>query len=315
MAWTTNFSNYGTFQVRLYETTNKIEFFYERMSPCDLCGVPTSGCRNTTATIGIARTTTDYISVTPQGGLTATHSRSAVNNSFNQNSAAALIDGTLYTFVPCAMIPTGHTAQGGTVGASNGDTFLGSVVEQVGSQSTWRPLTVQMTDPACSRNYTMTISGAAASDYYLGYTPGTLSMSGTLASGIVDTAVVTFKPTTTGIRAATLTVTDGGSFTRTYNLAAQAPLVNYTGHIVEGGTVKMKSGDTILNGMRVNRYSSQNFMPFTLTNVSPITQSITYTITGGNGQYNITPGGPLAAGESATPTITFSPTGFGPQPA
>jgi hypothetical protein len=300
-----------TFQLRLYETSNKVEFYYGRMNSCGQCG---GGCYNTSATIGVAASPSSFMAVTPNGASTSMSMSST--NDYYSLYPTPIADGTVYTFVPCSMNLTGRTGpnDGGTTAMGNGDTFFSNFILQTGQQALYKPFSIQVSDPSCNSTYTLSITGPNAADYYFG-TPGTQTQVVAITGSRIDTVGITFKPLGTGIRNAVLTLTSSGGFVRTYNLAARAPLVNYTGIIPQGGTTMMSSGDTLLMGQLVNRFGSQGFTPFSLTNVSPTSQPITYTITDPTNQYTITPGTSLGAGATTTPTITFNPTRFGPQPA
>jgi hypothetical protein len=92
----------GSFQVKLFETTNVVQLVYGTMNT-------TTGA---SATIGILGSgTTNFISVTPTVGGTATSSTITAANALNANSAN-LVSGTTYTFTPpppCTGTPTGGT--------------------------------------------------------------------------------------------------------------------------------------------------------------------------------------------------------------
>ncbi|MEO5930131.1 MAG: hypothetical protein ABIR47_09370, partial [Candidatus Kapaibacterium sp.] len=310
--------SWSTFQVRLYETTAKIEFFYTTMNPSALACSPYSGNRyNTAATIGIAQSPSRYLSVSLASGSPVA-STTAVDD--NNNLQATRINGSdVYTFTPCALTITGITGPNNgapSTQLNNGDVLLSGASVQFGNSKVFKPFFAKMTDPSCNRTYTLTITGPAAADYYFG-TPGTQTISRSLNGGVIDTAAITFKPTGGGPRNATLTITDPNGFSRTLALGGSAPFINYTGNLAQGAqTVPMTSGDTLFLGTAVPRFSTQNFQPFTLTNIGASAQPISYSIVGGSGQYTITPPQtPLAGGASTTPTITFSPVGYGVQPA
>jgi Abnormal spindle-like microcephaly-assoc'd, ASPM-SPD-2-Hydin/Secretion system C-terminal sorting domain len=304
---------WGTFQARLYEGSNTIEFYYSRMDPCDGCGQG-YGCANTSASIGIAADASNFMSVTPQGASADVSTSSP--NDYVDVLSTQIGDNSLYVFNPCNLILTGLAGpgNGGTLALNDGDTFFNNTVVQMGGSQTFTPFWSRMSDILCTGNLTMWIEGPDAADYYFG-APGNQFASISLDGGVRDTTAITFTPTGTGLRNATLTVTDGGSFVRTFNLAAYTPNVSYIGHIPEGGTAGMTTGDTLLMGKIVQRRGSQSFSPFTLLNVSPVDQFIDFEIYDPLGQYTIDPDGTLEAGGSTTPMITFAPTGFGPQPA
>jgi len=304
--------SWGTFELRIYETSNKIEFFYERVSVCDVCGRG-RGCGTTSASIGIAKPGS-FQSVSLSG--TPSSSTSTANNSINLASTG-ISNGTLLTFTPCDIILAGLLGPGfgGTSTMQNGDQFFSGFLTQTGQQAIYKPMRVLMTGTSCTGSYTMSITGANATDYFFNNTPGTQVVTRASNSAPADSPAITFKPTGTGVRTATLTMTSPTGFSRTFTLSAGAPLVNYTGIIPQGGTTLMASGDTLLNGFPVDRFTSQAFTPFMLTNVSPASQTVTYTITDPTGQYSISGGTTIAAGASTTPTITFAPTGFSYQRA
>lgn len=294
----------GTFQARLYETTNAIEFWYGPMSSCDICNL-SGECFNTSATVGIASSPDQFISVSFNDG--PTENRSEANN-FIDLLETPIEENTVLVFGECSAILNGRVGEGngGTASMEEGDTFFEGFVTQIGESSVYRPFNIRMVSSICSGSYTLTIEGP---DYYFG-TPGTQEITMELTNGEVHIPEITFEPTDAGLREATLYVTSSG-LKRSFRLAAYAPHVNYIGHVDEGGTPKMTSGDVLLTGKRVDRHSSAEFRPFSLVNVSSIEVPVQYTIEGGAGQYSISPGQTLAPGEETTPVITFNAIGFG----
>lgn len=300
--------NPATFQARLYEGSNKIEFWYGKMNPCDVCNV-SNLCNSSFASVGIATASNQYISVSFPSN--PTESRVTPNNSVNVN-ATPIRENTVLVFGECSAELNGRigAGNGGTATMNTGDTFFSGFSAQIGEAPVYRPFDIRMASTVCTAPYTLTITGAAAADYYFG-TPGTQTITRVLPlGGQVDIPEITFRPTSSGIRSATLTVT-GLKLTRTFTLGGYAPFISYTGNVAEGGTPLMADGDVLLAGKRVARHSSANYSPFTLRNVSNVSLPVTYQITGGFGQYTISPGGSLAAGASVTPVITFNAIGFG----
>lgn len=307
----------GTFQVRFYEVDGRIEFWYGPMTNCDACGRAGGRCDVTSASVGISATSSSFISVSFPAGV-PTENRVTPNNSvsIDASTGTPIPPNTILAFGECVTVLNGRIGQdnGGTAALNNGDTFFNGFEVQMGESTIYRPFDIRMISAICQGPYTLSITGPAAADYYFG-TPGTQSITRTLpVGGTSEIPEITFKPTATGLRQATLTVT-GVGITRTFNLGASAPFVNYTGHVAQGGTVGMKTGDILLQGIRIRRLASATFSPFTLTNMSATNRAISYTITGGNGQYSIAPTITLAPGQSVTPTVTFNPTGFGVQKA
>ncbi len=86
------------FQIKLYETTNSIEFVYGS-------GFTNYVYSSATSSIGINNSrnnSTYYISITPTGSGTATSSNLIPNDAINASVANYLTSGTTYTFTPPA---------------------------------------------------------------------------------------------------------------------------------------------------------------------------------------------------------------------
>ena len=187
---------------------------------------------------------------------------------------------------------------------NDGDVLLSDVTSQLGESSTYRPFFLKMSGEECTGTYTITISGDAASDYTFTGT-GSQFLEGSFGQGEIDSIGIDVTPSAPGIRSATLDIVGENGFRRSYQLGVNTPYVSYTGFPAQGGTPRMLSGDSLFKGVPVPRHTSQSFQPFQLTNVGESEVQVTYTITGGNGQYSIDAGStPLPGGESTTPTIT-----------
>ncbi|MDB5034819.1 MAG: hypothetical protein JWQ98_2060 [Chlorobi bacterium] len=311
--------NLSKWEVRLYETSNIIEFFYENMRNSDPCKGNVVGCQS--ASTGIATSTSRFLSISRSTGIPLVSSTfNETNINIGKGCGAVTIPlGELITFAPCSLQANGLTGpDNGAPGSqiSNGTQLFSGLMTQIGNTRAYRPISLRMSGGTCSDSYTMAITGAAASDYTF-TSNNQRSISGALAAGRIDTIGITFTPTATGVRNATLTITNPNGFSRVLNLAAEAPFVNYIGNPAQSGTPQMLTGDTILNRVLVRRYASQSFQPFALQNMSPTPALISYAITGGGGQYaiNAPPAGGLLPGQFIAPAITFSPAGVGPVPA
>lgn len=302
------------YQVRLYEGTNRIEYHYGSLWASS--GQPTS------ATIGIGNGTTNFLSVTPTGG-TGTISSVTSNNAIAQHTAL-IPTGTVYSFVPCYIRRTGDAALA-TPSMAPGDTVLGGQSVVYGDEATLSPFTLDYPAGVCpSHNYTLTISGPNATDYRWQGT-GNQSLPGTITAGTSSTPAMIFRPSAVGLRQAFLTITDNTvGCSIIYYLTAQGTTRGMlTGDLAQGAaTVAMTDGDTLLNGLATTPGVAQNWTPFTVTNISAMDLApgmpVTYVITGGGGQYSITPSGAtLASGQASTPTLTFDPdpSAVGPQVA
>lgn len=295
--------NYSSFQVRLYEKSNKIEFYYDFLNPNYFGG---DG-----ASIGLAMTSQDFLSVYPDfGGASANGGEP--NDSYFP-SEPSMDEGMLYTFTPCQVNYVGDVAEGGTAAMDEGDVLLAGKQTMVYTTATYYPFSMS-TDAACSsRVVTATIDGPDALDYT--FDPE----SADLFSGDEPTvATIWFHPTAVGVRNARLVLTDDHGGVRTFMLAAEGlPRIIYSGDIPQGGTPTMANGETLMSAIHVKRGASGDFTPMTLTNILEDVEApdapVTYQIMGlSGGQYAIAPGDTqIASGESHTPTITFMPTGIG----
>jgi hypothetical protein len=309
---------YSSWQVRFFEGTNSIEFFYTDLTSRS-CRF-TSSIYSTSATIGIADASSDYLSITPNGA-SATASTSSAFNSVNQgNTAHRIPANTIYRFTPCNVSLAGNPAQGGTANMTNGDTLLATQAVQRGNTTGLMPVTIGNSTTGCaSRTFTMAISGPNAGDYSLSTTGGSLSPGATV------TPVITFTPSGLGVRRATLTIADNNGLFRSYPLAATGlTRIGYTGNLLDGGTIGMTSGDSLMANVLVLRGSTGTYSPFTITNTnanalaSPAGVTVSIDSAGfPSTQYAIV--GPttasLGAGQTFTPQIQFNPTGVGPQDA
>ncbi len=314
------------YQVRLYERTDMIDFVYINM--------PTTASRG--ASIGATTNGTvnniRWVPPTAQGaglGLFTGTDPGNINLLTGAATQHLLPANTIYRFVPCDpnMAIAGNTLQGGTAAMANNDSLLKGYQVQRGNTGTRQPFNISIglgNYPACaSRTYTYSISGTNAADYSI--TPST----GTIANGQTLTPTINFTPSALGIRTATLLVTDNNGFSRSYTLVAQGlTRVGYTGDLAEGGTTNMASGDTLMNGLKVDRLFFDDFTPFMVANTNGNTNSgfmTTVTITDPTGQYRLVHpmtsqlvtsySTTLNGAQSYTPVIRFSPIGVGYQPA
>jgi hypothetical protein len=194
----------NTFQLRLYETSNRIEFQYG--------SVWTSSGQPTSASIGIAGGSGNYISCTPSGGSSATASSVSNDNNIRLD-LTPINSGTIYAFTPCQFTITGLTGQvnGGTAQMVAGDTLLAKDTVATGNFVVRTPYTFSLSGAGCSNKaYTMTISGPAAADYTF-VQSGNQALSGSLNAGESITPQIKFTPSIGGRRMATLTLNDGCS--------------------------------------------------------------------------------------------------------
>ena len=304
---------WGTFQARLYEGSNKIEFWYGNMF------------ENTSSyytAIGIAQNDSRYISAYGNDFPSEIYvNGSSPTYNYRQLSSEPISLNTLYTFNPCdrRLAVTGDENEGGTADMENGDDLLVGMETMRGSSQTFRPFT--LTNPAngCDPiSYTVQISGTAAADY-------TMS-TGTIAVGESLRPEIGFTPLAIGTRNATVTIRTSNNQSLSYDLAAVGtPRIDWTGNVGEGGTADLADGDTLLAAIDVSRHSERVLQPMTLANINIDPTSgpaeIIYELDDPSDSYRLlVPDGSVsgtptnengqtyvAGGASTTPSIVFAP--------
>lgn len=298
-----------TYQVRLYEGSNRIVLHYNTMV------VPGNANATSSASIGIANGSNDFISVTP--GTTSTASSTTANNAFNNRNFGIPAE-TEYTFTPNKLVLTGRTGAGneGVADPEDGDVLLGEVLQPVAVERGYTPLNLRKACAAASLPVTMTITGLQASEYTFAAN-GTQTWSTTLTTDPAIAPQINFRPLGGGVRSALLTITNQiTSESVSFVLAGEgAPRIRWIGNVAQGGTATMADGDALLEGKQVIFGTSETFTPFTLENildpsiVAPFA-GVTYTLVDPNGNYSITPtSASLDGGETSTPEITFNAQG------
>lgn len=292
------------FQIRLYEGTNQIEFYYGTMDPVspDCSG---SNTASTSGSIGLA-TPDGFLSVTPVDGTDASSSMDVENDAIElQNTPIA--DGVTYLFCPAKVV--GNVEEGGTEEMQSGDVLLQERALQRYSSSEYRPYTL---NSPCAANFTYSISGPAAGDYTI--TPS----NGELDPERGNTPVLTFRPTNVGARLASLDVRDDRGFVvRSYALAGEGiTRARFVGDITQGGTADLEDGDILMSEIKVRNGSSASFTPIQINilgakgEVTP-NAPITYTLNDPTGQFSIDKTfESVVPGNSSVPVITFAPNGY-----
>jgi len=316
-----------TYQVRLYEANNSIEFHYGGMY---------TGSLTSNASIGLAAGSNNFLSVTP--GSPASTSSSSANNAVTMYTTP-ITSGTTYAFTPCGFELTGRTgpSDGGTASLANGDVFFQGFSLARGSAAVYTPFDIAVPGGVCpSRSYSAQIVGPAAADYAF-TSSGTTTTSVSVAAGAAaQPLAIRFAPLGTGVRNATLMFTDAVTgATRTFTLAASAtPRLRYIGNPADGGTSPVLDNDSLMLSIAVTRRQQQSFRPVTVENfnlaanfdASP--QMVTATIDSAGGssyQYKLvdpTTGAlvdsytkALAPGDTFAPRILFRATSAGKQVA
>ncbi len=297
----------ANFQIRLYEASGRIEFYYDNDldGQDDGCSQWGTGTVTTSATIGVG-SPDGYLSVTPNGS-SSTASSEISNNSINF-TGSPIRGGTVFTFCPARL--AGVVPEGGTSGMKNGDTLLLGKQVVLSSSQDFRPFSLIS---LCASGFTYTITGPHAGDYRITPSTGSLPETG-------NTPTLTFSPTNIGIRSALLTVRDDRSYVnRTYVLAGEGvPRVQWVGNLPDGGTAALAEGDTLMKNIFVRNGETEVFEPITLIvgGTSGPNAPFTYELEDRSGQFSINKvsEGVPPQGQSSL-LITFNPTGVGRQSA
>ncbi len=290
----------SNFQVRLYEGSNKIEFYYENLNPeYDGDG----------ASIGLAAGESNFLSVTPGPKGRASVNTEKPDNFYSPRNEP-IPPGTLYIFDPCTMVMRGDLELGNKNELKPGDSLLLNQSVPLYSSVEFSPISIAL---GCE--------GEKKFEIYLEGDDYSIDMKGGVATSKEPVIpVITFTPTEMGERLGWLTiVTEDAKYT--YYLAAHGSTsLALVGHPDQGGVEDMKDGAVLMENIHVRRRSSDKFSPFTVINTSKNPKSppvrVTFSIEGiSKGQYSIDPAeAEIGAGEELTPTITFSPEFIGTTP-
>ena len=246
----------GTWQVRLYEGTNIIESWYGSMA----------GTSNYPASIGIAAGRFRYINVWGND-INEYHLYPNGQYSFYRyiNTYPMTVNRT-FEFAPCDKnLDTliGNTAEGGSARMQNGDVLLTGKQVLRGNTDGFQPFSIEVPASPCAPfTYTATFSGSAAADYSISPANGTV-----ITDGLMPT--LNFTPGGVGERQATMTLRFNNGQVYTYALRAEGvSRIEYTGDVAEGGTSTMVDGETIMSNVETPRLTSEEFAPFTVTNIN-----------------------------------------------
>lgn len=322
-------TNGGTWQVRLYETSNQIEFYY------DWLRYPSSSSTSYSASIGIAAGSTRYINVVGNGFPNSDVAEYPSGRYYNYYRLYydPINSNTVYSFNPCVreLSVEGNTDDGGTDEMEDGDVLLNDLQTMRGNTDLFHPFSLMNPGNGCfDVEYRISISGEAAGDY-------SFPTSGTIGIGETFVPDIVFTPQTVGERSATITITldNGQEFQYVLN-ATGLTRIDWISNDEEGGTGALADGDELLTNINVNRGDSHDLQPFRLHNfnLDPESSSaeISYVLDDPLGQYSIRlqaedeiGSGSLveniAGGESSELIITFAPNkegseyGTGHQPA
>lgn len=330
----------GTWQVRLYEGSNTIEFWYASLY--------TAGYYYP-FNIGIGQSSSRYINVWGNNLTSQYYLYPSGQYYFYRYPQYYPINGnTIFEFAPCDKNLSGligNVSEGGTAAMKSGDDLLVGKEAMRGNTEGFEPFAFDLPASPCGAwTYTATFTGPAAGDYTIAPDNGSV-----ITEGMSPT--INFTPQGTGERLATMTLRISNGQTFTYNLKGEGvSRIARIGDVAEGGTTGMLDEDFLLTNIDVSRNSSRDVRPFTIRNIN-VTPSnstlrdanVSFTLDDPNGQYAIRLDGGsgdgaegekgasiqgittvstvLGPGQSTTPVITFAPNpqgaerGSGPQEA
>mgnify|MGYP000341979652 CR=1 FL=1 len=318
----------GTYQVRLYETSNKIEFHYGTMYDVSTYSYA--------ANIGIASSTSRYINVWGND-ITESYVYPSGQASFYRYSYRyPMTLNRVFTFNPCekAVKMTGNIAEGGTVDMDpDEDVLLEGKQVKRGSYGDYSPMTIEVPSNGCDPlTWTATFSGPGAADYAV--------LPGTVPLGDKGGPIVRFTPSDASVRNATMNISFSNGDKYSFDVAAEGlNRIDWFADVNEGGVTGMANGATLLSNIDVERGMSRDLMPFSIGNNNADGNQkpavITYKLEDPLDEYNLAlPNGTvtgttneqngtetIGANQKSTPVITFSPTpagtnfGTGPQEA
>lgn len=321
--------HFGTYQMRLYETTNRIEFWYGAMKG--------SSSSSDEASIGLAVNEERYIQILgndiPRDAFEYPD-KGEGNDYFL--SKDPISPNTLYVFQPCSdiLFLSGDADQGGTKELNHlgGDLLFSEEQVMRGSANQYRPIILENVDFACEQiSYSISFTGPNAGDYF--------ATGGRISPGQRFAPAINFTPSGSGDRLATMTITTSKKQTIEFALAAEGlTRIDWIGETGEGGVVGLPSGADLMTEIDQRRGTSEAYTPITLKNLNKDPRStkatIRYTLNDPFGTYAISfdgKGTPRAGvttisetippSGSSTPVITFAPhagsaeRGTGPQPA
>ena len=204
---------------------------------------------------------------------------------------------------------------GDTTPSATDDTDFGSTAVAGGMVT--RTFTIENTGTSALTISSISLSGTNMGDFAL----GALTPASPIPAGNSATFTVTFDPSATGLRTATVTIGNNDSDESSYDFAIQgtgtAPEINVKGNsvsIVDGDTTPATADDTdfgstaVAGGLVTHTFTIEN------TGTSALTIS-SIALSGPNmGDFSLTaltPASPILAGNSATFDVTFDPSATG----
>ncbi len=293
-------------------------------------GITMTGANATLFTVGALTpaspiiaggTATFTVTFTPTTAGLKTATVNIANNDCDEGTYDYAVQGNGVT--PC---PAEINVKGNNTSITDGDvtpsatdhTDFGNA--NTGGGNVVRIFTIENTGTANLTVTGITMTGADAALF----TVGALTPASPIAAGGSATFTVTFAPTTTGLKTATVNIANNDCDEGTYDYAVQGTGVNpCPAEInVKGNTVSIVDGDVTPSATDHTDFGNANtgggnvVRTFTIENTGTANLTVTgITMTGANAALftvgTLTPASPIIAGGTATFTVTFAPTTTG----
>ena len=306
-------TNTGTTITRTFTIQNTAAF------PLSIGAITFSGINATeftvttlpSATVIAGSSTTFVVSFNPSAIGLRTATLSIVNNDSNENPYDFSIQGT-------GLAPEINLL-GNNVNIIDGDATP-SITDWTDFTSTnigtiiTRTFTIQNTGTATLNIGAISFSGTNASEFTISTLPAS-----TVLSGSSTTFIVSFNPTASGIRTATLSIVNNDSNENPYDFAIQGTGIESEINI-QGNAINIVDGDTTPNSTDWTDFGSTNVSTtvtrtFTIQNSGTAALSIgAITFSGLNAtDFTVTtlPLASVAVGGSTTFVVSFNPSGLG----
>ena len=289
----------GTFQAQIHENGN-IVFYYQKMEWTPSCGGWMGGniTNNISGSIGLAQSSTDFLSVTPAS--TPTTSSTTANNSVNLMGSNAISGGTSYVFTKLPEVRMSATPKIIDYGTVSAGAYAEAnvVIKHVSTEGVLNVLST-------------TISGPGSSQYSVQSTPGPLN------PGQQANLVVRFTPTLNGTHTATLTIVSNGVDSGVQTILLSGNAVAPTIEIIPIGSVNtptrmFKKTRTLVGDSLTQSFLVKNVGAGTLV-INPWSGIVGEFAS----HYRLSrwPLYPVSAGNTDTMSVTFAPTQDGGLPA
>jgi hypothetical protein len=272
------------------------------------------------ASVAIGGSTTFIVTFNPSASGTRTATVSITNNDSNESPYTFSIQGSgTDPEINVQGLASNNIGDGDITPSAVDGTIFGSI--DIASGTILRTFTIQNTGNEILNITAVNITGVNAADFSM-----TTAPASTVAAGGNTTFVVTFDPTTVGVKNATITITNNDASESSYDFAIQGtatdPEINIQGNgnaIADGNTATSATDWTSFGTTDIT--SGTITRTFTIQNLASGTGALTIgaiTFSGANAaDFSVTtaPASSVANNSTTTFVVTFNPSGFGTRTA